>query len=470
MKISIFPILSVLIIAGCASGPDYERPTANLPHDWPEQDILSQENFQQRTQWWQQFNDPYLNQLVAQALDQNLDIRIQIARVEEFRARLGLAKAGQLPTVEAQASASRERLGGQAIGNPGGRPVTTNIFSIAGMLGYEFDLWGRLAREREAAEAMLQQNTFARDAIELSILTDVVTTYFDLLAARNQLQITLQSVQTRAETLRLQQTRFDAGDIDRLSLLQAKSDWEMARSELPLRKQRLSILEGALAVLVGSNPAEIWQEMDIPKTAGTEIKLPEAIPVFLPAELLERRPDIRASEAGLIAAKANIGVTKAQRLPRINLSAMLGTAATSSGDLFTDPAGVWSLGVSLAGPIWDFGRSRSRTETAEALAEQAELQYRITTHYAFNDVRNALVIYQSSTERMDANHRAIKALTETRELAEIRYREGYIGLLELLDAERLLLSARLAQEEALRDQRTSIATLFKALGGGWHQP
>lgn len=469
MKFLILPILSAIILAGCASGPDYERPTVNLPQSWPEQDILTGESLRHRVQWWQQFNDPYLDQLVAQALDQNLDIRIQVARVEEFRARLGLAKAEQLPTVEAQASASRERLSGQAMGNPSAGPLTTNIFSLSGMLGYEFDLWGRLAREREAAEAMLQHNTFARDAVELSILTDVVTTYFDLLSARNQLQITRESLETRAETLRLQQTRFEAGDIDRLSLLQIQSDWELARSELPLRQQRLRMLEGALAILIGSEPKEIWQGLDIPETAGAEVRLPVEIPAFLPAELLERRPDIRAAEAGLMAANAHIGAVKAQRLPRINLAAMLGTAATSSGDLFTDPAGVWSLGASLAGPIWDFGRSHSRTETAVALAEQAELQYHITTNYAFNDVRNALLVYQSSTERMNANHRAIKALIETRELAEIRYREGYIGLLELLDTERMLLTARLAHEEAKRDQRTSVATLFKALGGGWHQ-
>jgi outer membrane protein, multidrug efflux system len=465
-------ILLILVagaLAGCVTGPGYQRPEARLPQTWPNDELLSADHHDNWSAWWRRFGDPVLDDLVGRALDRNLEILLQTARVQEFRARLGLARAERLPSLQAQAGASRERISGAAIGLPPEfDPGTRNLFSVAGLLEYEVDLWGRVARERDAAEALLQESGFARDAVRLSVAADVVTTYFDLRTAESQLAITRATIASREETLRLQEIRRAGGEIDELTLQQAHNELESARASLPAVIQRKHILEGALGVLIGLEPAELW---DTPGWQGGDlaaIQLPGPVPGFLPAELLERRPDIRAAEAQLIAATAGIGVARAERLPRVNLSALLGTAAASTGDLFTSSAETWRLGAAVASPLWDFGRGKARVKSAAARAEQAEARYRLTVQSAFNDVRNALVLFETSHDRTESTRRLVTSLEHTERLAELRYHEGFVSFLELLDAQRALLDARLALEEAVRDHLTAAASLFKALGGGWH--
>jgi len=457
-------LLSTALIAGCAVGPDYRAPELELPEQWPEHVLLSDEVRADWQQWWRQFEDPHLDALVARAVDDNLELRLQLARIQEARARLGLARAEQLPSVNAQAEAARERTPGTL--SPFGES-TDNTFSLAGVLDYELDLWGRLAREREAAEALLEQSVFAHDAVRLNVIADVVATYFDLRSAERQLRITEATVESREETFRLEQLRFDVGESDELALRQAQSELESTLAQLPGQRERVRVLEGALALLVGMTPAELMGELDYGDTDLEAISLPDGVPAVLPSELLARRPDIRSAEAGLIAANAGIGVAEASRLPRFNLGGLLGSAAGDAGDLFTSAAGTWGLSATVMGPLFDFGRSASRIETAEALAEQAEVQYRATVAQAFNEVRNALVSYEASGERVEAIGRQVEAFERTLELAEVRYREGFVGFIELLDAQRALLAAELALSEAMRDRLTATATLFKALGGGW---
>ncbi|MGJ7459359.1 efflux transporter outer membrane subunit [Halomonas sp. MA07-2] len=457
-------LLSTALLAGCAVGPDYRAPALDLPEQWPEHVLLSAEARADWQQWWRQFEDPYLDGLVARAVDDNLELRLQLARIQEARARLGLARAEQLPSVSAQAEAARERTPGTV--SPFGQS-TANTFSLAGVLDYEFDFWGRLAREREASEALLEQSLFAHDAVRLNVIVDVVATYFDLRSAERQLRITQATAESREETFRLEQLRFDVGESDELALRQAQSELESTLAQLPGQRERVRVLEGALALLVGMSPAELMSELDYGDTDLEAISLPDGVPAMLPSELLSRRPDIRSAEAGLIAANAGIGVAEASRLPRFNLGGLLGTAAGDAGDLFTSAAGTWGLSATVMGPLVDFGRSTSRIDTAEALAEQAEVQYRATVAQAFNEVRNALVTYEASGERVEAIRRQLTAFERTLELAEVRYREGFVGFIELLDAQRAMLAAELALSEAMRDRLTATATLFKALGGGW---
>jgi outer membrane protein, multidrug efflux system len=464
----ILSLLAAGALAGCATGPDYQRPETLVPHAWPDEELFSAEPQDDWSEWWRRFGDPSLNELVGRALDRNLEIQLQTARVQEFRARLGYARAERLPSLYAQAGASRERISGAAIGLPPEiNPGTRNLFSVAGLLEYEVDLWGRVSREREAADALFQESGFARDAVRLSVTADLVTTYFDLRTAESQLAITRATIASREETLRLQEIRREGGEIDELTLQQARSELESARASLPAFLQRKRILEGALGILVGLEPAELWDNLEWQGGDLATLQLPGQLPGFLPAELLERRPDVRAAEAQLMAATAGIGVSRAERLPRVNLSALLGTAAASTGDLFTGAAETWRLGAAVAGPLWDFGRSAARVESATALAEQAEVRYRLTVQGAFNDVRNALVFYETSQDRTESSRRLVESLERTERLAELRYQEGFISFLEYLDAQRALLSARLALEEAVRDHLVAAASLFKALGGGW---
>ncbi|WP_447556021.1 efflux transporter outer membrane subunit [Vreelandella sp. EE22] len=462
----------VTLLTGCAVGPDYQAPQLELPKTWPEHITLSQAERGEWRSWWRRFEDPALDALVERATDDNLELAIQLARIQEARAQLGFADAEFFPSVGYQLDANRERTPGASI------PIdiepvqdlltsTNNQFSLAGSLEYEFDLWGRLARQREAALAAFDESRFAHDAAEIGVIADVVTTYFDLKSAQFQRQILLETEETYEETYRLQELRFDLGDISELSLRQAEAEWRGVRTELPRVTQQVETLKGALAILVGLTPAELMRELDFGNTHLSEIAEPERLPYLLPSELLQRRPDIRSAEAMLMAATAQVGVAEAARLPSLNLNASLASVAADSSDLFTDNARAWGLGASIVGPLLDFGRTRAGIETAEAQVEQADAQYRLTVLTAFNEVRDALNNYELTREREAAVERQIGAVERARDLAVLTYDQGQSSMLERLDAERSFLSAQLDRAEVRSERLTAVATLFKALGGGW---
>ncbi|AVI63781.1 RND efflux system outer membrane lipoprotein [Halomonas sp. GFAJ-1] len=461
-----------LILSGCALGPEYQAPEIALPDTWPEHITLSQTERDDWRNWWRQFNDPALNQLVSRATHDNLELTIQLARIQEARAQLGFADADQFPTVGFQAEATRERTPGAAF------PIdfepiqdlitsTNNQYSLAASLEYEIDLWGRLANEREAATAALQQSQFARDAAEIGVIGDVVTTYFNLKSAEAQRQLLDETIASYEETYRLQRLRFEHGDISELDVRRAEAELQGLRVERPALARQVEALRGALGVLVGMSPQELISALDTGDTQLAEIAHPERIPQVMPSELLQRRPDIRSAEASLIAATAQVGVAEANRLPSLNLTSFIGTSAASGGDLFSDAARTWGGGASVMGPLFDFGRTRAGVEGAEARVEQAEGQYRLTVLTAFNEVRDALYSYEFTSQRATAVEEQMGAVQRARDLAVLMYEQGQVSQLERLDAERNLLSARLEQADVRREQLAAAATLFKTLGGGW---
>ena len=454
-------------LAACAVGPDYERPELEMPLAWPDQAVLEAESSADLHEWWRVFGDPVLDELVDRALADNLELRIQVARVEEARARLGLARAEQLPTVDLQAEASRERQPAAAFGFEGFDPAPRTLFSVSGLLGYEIDLWGRLAREREAAAADLEASVYAGEAVRLGLIADVVVTYAGLRSAQRQLRVTERTVAARQESVQVQRLRYEAGAIGELDLRQAESALATARAELPARIEALRRRESALGILLGMPPAELFEALDLPDGGLEKAVIPATIPADLPADLLNRRPDLRAAESELQIATAAVGVAEAARLPRLTLSGLLGTAAADSAGLFSSEAEAWRVGATLDGPLFDFGRSRARFASAEARLEAAELRYRATVAVALAEVRDALAFYETSGQRLEAVEAQIRALRRTEELAEIRYDAGYISIIELLDAQRALLAAELAHARALADRYVATATLFKVLGGGW---
>lgn len=462
-------LAGVLVLAGCTLGPDYREPGIDLPETWPENVRLSDAERASWQAWWTRFDDPVLDRLVERALDDNLDIRLEAQRLLEARAQLGLRRAEQYPTVEGQAEAARQN-----------QPATTaplpqaagpgNRFALTGTLAYEVDLWGRLARREEAAEALLRSSLFTRDAVQLNVVTDVVATYFDLRATERQLSVTRRTLDARERAFELERIRFENGETDALALRQAESEVATLRARIPPLRERVRTLESALGLLVGLSPAELLETMDFGGAALSDLRLPEAVPEVLPSELLARRPDIRSAEASLIAANAQIGAAEAARLPNLNLTAFLGSTATELDELFSGPAETWGLGASVLGPLVDFGRNQARVDTAEARREQAETRYRRTVAVAFREVRDALVVAETTAARVEAVRRQVEALRETRRLARVRYEEGLTGFIEVLDAQRQLLEAELTLAQALRDRLTATATLFKAMGGGWRAP
>jgi multidrug efflux system outer membrane protein len=462
-------LLLVLALGGCVLGPSYERPELDMPDAWPDTPAAPASTADEIKTWWRRYDDPALDALIERALEDNLELQLGFARVQEARARLGLARAEQFPTVALQAEASRQRQPAAAIGIEGIEIPPRNLFSVSGVLSYEVDLWGRLARSKDAALAELERSMFAHEALRIALVADVVTGYYALLGAQVQLDITRQTLASREESVRVQRLRYEAGMVDELVLRQAESDLASVKAQLPARIDAVYRRESALAILVGLDPAALVAGLDI-TTPEWETQPPEAgIPAVLPAELLARRPDLRAVEAGLEASTARVGVAMAARLPQLDLAALAGSVAGSTGDLFGSDAESWRVGAEVSGPLLDFGRGRAGVETARALMEQAELQYRAAVTVAVAEARDALRAYDNSLAAQRALEDQVAALRRTEALADIRYREGYISIIELLDAQRGLLGAELQLAQSRADHYAATATLFKALGGGWEQ-
>ncbi|MEX1198005.1 MAG: efflux transporter outer membrane subunit [Pseudohongiellaceae bacterium] len=466
----LFTLVTILLLTGCASSPLSEPQTPDLPDSFEQIATLPMQSGESWQAWWTRFDDPALDALVDRALTDNLDIRLQAQRVQEARAQLGLSDANRMPTLQAQADATREQNPQMSFslgGGEGGGSAITNQYSLAGMLGYEVDLWGRLANQQEAARSLLDETQFSHEAVRLSITTEVVSTYFNLRAAEARYRIMQSNLETREETLELEQFRYDNGATDRFTLRQAESAVAAVRAQLPSLREQVQVLENALAILSGQAPGDILAGMEFNGPALTSISFPDTLPAMLPSDLLQRRPDIRAARAGLRAADANVAVVAASRWPSLNLSGMLGVAHIDFADVISQSFDTWSTSAALAGPLYDFGRTSARVDSAEAQREQAMLRYRQTVLTAFGEVRDALTIYETSLERLNATDNQVEAVRATRELAQIRYDEGLIGFLELLDAERAMLDAELQLAEAQQQRLSAVATLFKALGGGW---
>lgn len=455
---------ALVLVGGCALNPQEQANRPELPEHWPGNAVLGP-GTEQWQQWWTRFEDPHLDRLVERALGDNLNLQAQLQRIEQARAELGLRRAERWPSLSAQAEASRERTA--ATVSQTGQSHTDERYSVAGVLNYELDLWGRLAREREAAAAQLASTVYGTEAVRLNLITEVVTTYFNLRSAQRQRAITRQTLASRERSLELEQLRHDSGASDPLAVRQARAELESTRARLPQLEQQTHELGSALAILVGYSPRELLDELDFGEGQLSDLTLPDRMPEVLPSELLQRRPDIRAAGARFEAASAQLGAARAQRFPSLNLNLLGGSVALAGGDLFTAPAEMWSATAALAGPLLDFGRTRAGIDSAEARRARAEAEYQLAITNAFKDARDALVLYRTAEQRVTAVRRQTRAIEETVELAELQYEAGRIGFYELLDARRRLLEAELALSRAVSERLAASATLFKAMGGGW---
>ncbi|WP_019627941.1 efflux transporter outer membrane subunit [Thioalkalivibrio sp. AKL10] len=450
-----------LVLAGCAVGPDYERPEVALPEAWPEA-IGEQmdKDYADAEFWWEMFEDPRLDRLVRDALENNLDAEIAAARVVQARAVLGLSRAEQFPRLDGEAEVLRE--------NPGRGDDPETEITIAAVLSYEVDLWGRLARANQAARARLLNAAFTRDALRLAVVSDVVSTYFDYRATREQIETTEATIQSQTEALELERSRRESGATTDLTVRQAQAELETSRASLPGLQADADQQRRALAVLVGEIGAVI-DGLDGLGDEGLEA-LPETLsglPHSVPSDLITRRPDIRAAETRLIAANADIGVARAEWLPSLNLAALFGQEASGVSQLASGDSAIWELLVGSTVPLLDFGRRQATIDGVEAEYAIAELEYRLAIQEALVEVGNAWSVLNAAHERVEARQREMRARIEVLDLAERRYLGGFVGYLEVLDARRALLDASLTLTEASRDRLAATATLFRALGGGW---
>jgi len=453
-RISVFTL--VLFLSACAMGPDYERPEVPVPTEYAEEEIpgASIANLS----WWELFQDEELAALIEAALINNNELAIAIARIEEARAALGFVRADQFPNLDAGASAGRGNTA-TGIGVPGN---INDIYVLAANVSFEVDLWGKLRRSTEAARAELLATVEARNVVTITLIADVASVYLPLLALDKRVTIAQRTMETRQDSLGIVQARFDKGVVPLIDVNQAEIELEDAKAELAALQRQNQQAENLLSVLLGRNPGPILRT----RKSGSGLFPPE-IPVGLPSELLERRPDVRQASQLLAAQTARIGVAEALRFPSLSLTGSLGLASTELDDFISSDNKVWGISADLFGPIFDAGRGKSRVEAERARTEQLLNNYELTVLRAFQEVEDSLIDIRTYREEALARERQVASAQSAANLSRARYDGGVTSYLEVLESDRSLFRAELLASATRREQIVAVVSLYKALGGGW---
>jgi len=446
-------------LAGCTVGPDYRRPDIDVPTTWR---IDTAEATQiSNIAWWDQFADPALSNLVRTALANNKDLKIATANVDQAAAQYGIVRSAQFPEVNANASAERERASQTAaVSIPPGKQIFNN-YTVNLSATFELDVWGRLRRATESAQASLLASEQGRGTVVLTLVATVASGYIQLRALDRQLEIAQYTSGTLGEAARLQKRRFEEGAVPESDYQQAESQYRDALARVPELERQIAQQENFLSVLLGKNPGPIARGSTI------DALFFPAVPGGLPSSLLERRPDIRQAEENLVAANADIGVAKAAYFPDVSLTGLLGLQSAEFSDLFKGPSKTWSFGANLLQPVFNAGRIQGQVARAEALQREALYTYERSIISAFQDVDNALVDRVKFARVREEQARTVEALQRFRDLAALRYREGATIYLEVATAEQALFNAELAYVTTQAQLFQAYANLYKAMGGGW---
>lgn len=449
-------MLGTLFVAGCAMGPDYERPQTGMPEAFEQAEDSGASIV--NLDWWELFGDEQLNALVRVALEQNKNLAVAIARIEEARAALGFVHSDQYPQFDVSAGANR----GNAI--PGTSFITpvNNNFVLAGNLSFELDLWGKLRRSTEAAQAELLATVDAGNSVRITLIADVASAYLLLLDIDTRVAIAERTLDTRKESLGIIQARFDRGTVALIDVNQAQIEMYDAEAQLFALQREDVQVENLLNILLGQQPGAIEREQrDIYSLESLKV------PAGLPSELLERRPDVRVAEQQLAAQTARIGVAEAIRFPSLSLTGTLGLASDDLSGFISSDNKTWGLSAGLIAPVFNAGRNKRRVEVEVARTEQALLNYEQTVLQALREVEDTLVGVHSYELEVQARENQRKAATSAAMLSRARYNGGVTSYLEVLESERSLFKAELLASSTHREQLVSYVTLYKALGGGW---
>lgn len=454
-------LAAALMLAACAVTPPSPPPAQDVPPG-DAANIVAPD-------WWTAFGDPQLNALVDEALANNLDLKLAIARIEEARGLAAVARSELFPTVDLNVGASRAKISARGtVPLPPGTPLISNNYNLGLSAAYEVDLFGKVRSSVFAAQQDLLSNEFARDTVRIGIASETTRNYYALRAADAQLVLLRDTLATRDETVRLQTDRYQAGVIGELDLRQSQAERASVAADITAVERARQQLEAALAVLAGRSPRGVFST-DVARTETTPstTEAQPTVPEGLPSDLLAQRPDIRSAEAKLAAADYRVSEARAEYFPSISLTGSYGGASVALGDLLIAPARVWSIGAALAQPIFRAGQITALVDTAKARREQALIGYQQSVQTAFREAHDAFAEQRTSREAFIAQTERRDRLAEALELARLRYDAGYSPFLEVLDAQRNLLSAERARIDAARDVRTAMVDVYRALGGGW---
>jgi multidrug efflux system outer membrane protein len=455
--------ITLLICTGCAVGPKYKRPTLTVPEGYRG---LAPDAGQQTSasladeKWWTVFQDPQLQQLIRTALVQNYDVRIAATRILQAQAILGITRADQYPTITGGASTTNARA--QRTKVLPEFESSANEVNLS--LVWELDFWGKFRRATEAARASLLATEWGKRAVISSLVSNVATAYFQLRELDLELEISKRTLDSRKQSLNLVEIRARGGVTALIDVRQSEQLVYTAAGSIPDLERRIEQQENFLSVLLGNNPGPITRGKSL-----VENSVLPTVPAGLPSSLLEKRPDIQATEQQLVAANARIGVAKAAYFPQITLTAIAGYQSPALTDLFTGPAGFWNFGGQLLQPIFTGGRIRSNVRLTEAQQQEAVLFYQSTIQQAFREVSDSLIAYRKDQEFRQQQELLAVAAEDTVRLANVRYSGGVSSYLEVLDSDTRYFDAQLALAQAQLNERLALVQLYNALGGGWEQ-
>jgi len=471
---------ALLVAAGCAVGPDYQRPQSEVPAAWegvappaPSESSVATARPVALVEWWKAFDDPTLTSLVERAVSANLDLRLAEARIRQARAARGVAAAGLWPTVNASATYQRSLSGGAR-----GSSITTatgtrthnldevDLFQDGLDSAWELDIFGGVRRNIEASEADLQAAVEDRRDVLVSLIAELGTDYINLRGFQQQIAIARKNLESQEHTAEITRRRHDVGFASGLDVANAMAQVATTRSQIPVLESSARAAIYSLSILLGSEPAALLKELD---TEGPIPPTPPEVPVGLPSDLLRRRPDIRRAEAQVHAATARIGVATADLFPKFSLTGSFGYSGTTTSSLTHWENRFWAFGPTATWSIFDAGAIRWNIEVQNALQEQTLLTYQQTVLTALKDVETALVAYAKEQE-----HRMIlaEAVTNNQKAVDLSlklYTAGRVDFLNVLNAQRSLYLSEDALVQSVRNVSGDLIALYKALGGGWEE-
>jgi len=461
--------LILLLAIGCKVGPNYQRPVATTPQNFrgataPEIAPASQASLADQ-QWSSVFQDAILQRLVAEALTNNLDLRMAAERVLQSQAVAGVVRAQQLPSVSAGGSYSALQIPSGLAGTKSDGTPANSFFNGGGFsasAAWNLDFWGMYRSQTEAARAEVLASVWAQRAVRTSIVQQVAKAYFELRSLDAQLDVTKNTIAARQDSLRLTQSleKYGAGSL--ADTRQAEELLHTAQANLPELRRQIAVQENAISILLAHNPENIDRGEGI-----ADQPHPLEVPTGIPSQLLDRRPDIQQAEARLIAANARIGVAKAQFFPQISLTSLGGSASNQLQSIFAGKNAYWYAASSLSEPIFDGGRIRSNYRLSKAQQQEMLFDYRKTILNALKEVSNALATYKEAKEHRDEEAALVASAADAVRLAKLRYSGGNTSYLEVLTTSTDLYDAQLRLAQTEDQKAVSLVELYVALGGGW---
>lgn len=445
-------LLSLFFLASCKVGKGYVRPEMSLPDSLSEaQDSISIAD----AHWQAVYTDSALRSLISRALDYNKDMQIAAARIKEMAARKRISISNLLPQLNAKAEAERE------VENYGGHSKDVgNTYELKALLAWEVDLWGNLRWKKAAAVADYLQSMEAQRALRMTIVAEVAEAYYELVALDAELDIVRHTQKAREEGLRLARIRFEGGLTSETSYQQAQVELARTATLVPDLERRISLKENDLAFLTGDFPSRIERGHFL-----KDLSIPASLPVGLPSDLLERRPDVRAAEQGLMAEHARMKVAYTNMFPRLTLTGEFGLESDVLSNFLESPYTL--LNGMLVSPLLNWGKNRATLKAQKASFEAEVHNYEKTVLTAFKEARNAIVDFNKLKEVYQLRLKLERSAKNYVDLAQLQYINGVINYMDVLDAQRGYFDAQIGVSNAIRDELIAVVNVYKALGGGW---